>query len=101
MCTGPNATGTCQHAVFPFNECIVLPDPFPKNINTFAPDGESFYCYPYPYTCNDPNEICRSPSGCTLGAVSFSYPHKYNLGEVNWNTYMKSFTCYDNSTHVE
>lgn len=42
--------------------------------------------------------ICMSPTGCTMGAVSSDYEHKYNLTEVGWNKYITSFECHLNKT---
>ena len=100
MCTGVNATGTCHYEVYEMKKCHQLPEPYYKNINTFAPDGEHFACYPRASGCDD---ICRSPTGCTFGAVDFNYEHKYDLKAIQWNTIFKSFDCslkkgYTNST---
>ncbi len=64
--------------------------PFFGNLNTFAPDGEAFACYPYGAPCGS---ICTSPEGCTLGAIDFNYPNKYNLSAVQWST-VESFNCF-------
>ncbi|KAF4974236.1 hypothetical protein FZEAL_8836 [Fusarium zealandicum] len=90
MCTGANATGTCHHEVYELKKCHQLPKPYYLNINTFAPDGEDFSCYPRVTGCDD---ICKSPTGCTFGAVDFNYEHKYNLSAIEWDTLFKSFTC--------
>ncbi|KAH7170247.1 hypothetical protein EDB81DRAFT_156951 [Dactylonectria macrodidyma] len=90
MCTGANATGTCQHQVYEMNTCHQLPAPYYANISTFAPDGEDFSCYPRLMDCDG---ICRSPTGCTFGAVDFNYEHKYNLSAIQWDTLFKSFDC--------
>ncbi|KAK7414886.1 hypothetical protein QQX98_006307 [Neonectria punicea] len=90
MCTGVNATGTCHYDVYELNKCHQLPEPFLLNINTFAPDGEDFSCYPRVTGCDD---ICRSPTGCTFGAVDFNYEHKYDLGAIKWDKLFKSFDC--------
>lgn len=100
MCTGANATGTCHYEVYELKTCHQLPEPFHKNTTTFAPDGEHFACYPRTYDCGG---ICRSPTGCTFGAVDFNYEHKYNLEAIEWNHLIKSFDCalkkgYTNST---
>lgn len=42
--------------------------------------------------------ICRSPTGCTFGAVSFASPVKYDLASIQWDKLIQSFTCYENST---
>ncbi|KAF7540534.1 hypothetical protein G7Z17_g12171 [Cylindrodendrum hubeiense] len=89
-CTGVNATGTCHYEVYELEKCHQLPTPFHANINTFAPDGEDFSCYPRTTDCDG---ICRSPTGCTFGAVDFNYEHKYDLGAINWDTLFKSFDC--------
>ena len=49
-------------------------------------------------TCD---EVCRSPQGCTLGAVTFDYEHKYDLSVFNWDKYIASFWCYENRTATE
>ncbi len=38
--------------------------------------------------------VCMSPSGCTMGAVSWNYDHKFNLTAVGWNKYITSFECH-------
>ena len=38
--------------------------------------------------------ICRSPTGCTMGAVSWNYENKFNLTAVGWDKYITSFRCY-------
>ncbi|KAF4985489.1 hypothetical protein FDECE_16532 [Fusarium decemcellulare] len=90
MCTGANATGTCHYEVYRLKECHDLPKPFLQNINTFAPDGEDFSCYPRVTSCDD---ICKSPTGCTFGAVDFNYENKFNLSAIKWNKLFKSFDC--------
>lgn len=35
-----------------------------------------------------------SPTGCTLGAISFSYKFKFNLGEIGWDRGISSFACH-------
>ncbi|KAM5351275.1 hypothetical protein ACJ41O_003998 [Fusarium nematophilum] len=90
MCTGVNATGTCHYQVYELEKCHQLPKPYYLNINTFAPDGENFACYPRASGCDD---ICKSPTGCTFGAVDFNYENKFNLGAIKWNTLFKSFDC--------
>lgn len=47
ICNGPNATGSCDYAVYEFETCYDMPPAFRGNVATFAPDGEGFYCYPY------------------------------------------------------
>lgn len=42
--------------------------------------------------------ICMSPEGCTLGAVSFDYQHKFNLTEISWDKSIRSFDCHSNAT---
>ena len=91
MCTGANATGSCQYKVVKMETCHELAAPFWQNTSTFAPDGEAFYCYPYLVDCNGE---CMSPTGCTFGAVNFTYEHKYDLGAIGWNNYIRSFDCY-------
>lgn len=72
-------------------ECQQLQAPFLTNTSTFAPDGESFYCFPRLTDCNG---ICTSPTGCTFGQVDFNYEHKYNLSAIGWNAYIRSFDCF-------
>lgn len=93
-CTGPNATGTCKHQVYELNKCVQLEAPFYHNTSTFAPDGESFSCFPRVTDCG---AICRSPTGCTFGAVNFTYEHKFDLGAIRWNTLIASFDCVGDS----
>ena len=90
MCTGANATGTCEHKTYELKTCHDLSAPFFENINTFAPDGEDFECFPRVTACN---EICMSPTGCTFGAVDFNYEHKYNLSAISWDKLFRSFDC--------
>lgn len=70
--------------------CHQLEAPFHHNVNTFAPDGEAFECFPRAGDCD---AICRSPTGCTFGAVDFAYEHKYNLSAIKWDTLFSSFDC--------
>lgn len=90
MCVGANATGECHYQTWSMDECHILPEPFYRNINTFAPDGDSFACFPRMYDCD---QICTSPTGCTFGLVDFNYEHKYNLSAIRWDTLFKSFDC--------
>ncbi|KIH90576.1 hypothetical protein SPBR_01100 [Sporothrix brasiliensis 5110] len=94
LCTGANATGTCNHSVYPLDTCVNITTPFLGNTNTFAPDGEAFACYPYGMPCGG---ICTSPEGCTLGAIDFDYEHKYNLSAVSWAG-VASFRCFTKTT---
>lgn len=91
MCTGAYATGQCQHKVYDMDICYQLEDPWYMNIKTFAPDGEAFACYPRMTDCGG---LCKSPTGCTCGAVNFTYEHKYDFGAISWDTMMKSFDCF-------
>ncbi|UNI14036.1 hypothetical protein JDV02_000716 [Purpureocillium takamizusanense] len=91
LCTGPDSTGTCKHKVYPLKDCQQLKPPFHRNISTFAPDGEDFACFPRAYDCGGD---CRSPTGCTFGAVDFNYAHKYNLSAIGWGTMVASFDCF-------
>ena len=77
--------------------CYTLEPPWHQNTSTFAPDGEGFHCYPRAYDCG---AICTSPTGCTFGAVSFGYAHKYDLGAIGWNTLFRSFDCYADAVSV-
>ncbi|KFG81597.1 hypothetical protein MANI_013988 [Metarhizium anisopliae] len=90
LCTGANSTGTCKYSVYELNKCHQLTEPFYQNTNTFALDGENFYCFPRLVNCTD---ICTSPTGCTFGAVDYSYEHKYNLSAISWDKYITSFQC--------
>ncbi|KAF4457470.1 SSCRP protein [Fusarium austroafricanum] len=90
MCTGANSTGFCDYQVFKLKKCHQLPKPLYHNITTFAPDGEDFECFPRTTNCKD---ICKSPTGCTFGAVDHNYPHKENLTAIEWNTLFSSFDC--------
>ncbi|KAF5018511.1 hypothetical protein F66182_9516 [Fusarium sp. NRRL 66182] len=90
ICTGANATGTCSHKVYELEKCHQLPKPFYQNISTFAPDGEAFDCFPRTTGCKD---ICKSPTGCTFGAVDFDYENKFNLTAIKWNNLFSSFDC--------
>ncbi|OTA08033.1 SSCRP protein [Trichoderma parareesei] len=90
LCTGANATGTCNYSVYALDTCHQLPAPFHHNTSTFAPDGEAFECFP---RIGDCGSICTSPTGCTFGAVDFDYAHKFDLGAIQWNTLISSFDC--------
>lgn len=90
MCTGANATGTCDYSVYTMGDCHQLKAPFHRNINTFAPDGEAFFCFP---RIGDCGSLCTSPTGCTFGQVDFSYENKYNLSAIRWDNLMSSFDC--------
>ncbi|KAM0196573.1 hypothetical protein ACHAPA_001557 [Fusarium lateritium] len=90
ICTGANQTGDCTHEVYKLEKCHQLKKPFLFNVSTFAPDGESFECFPRTTGCND---TCRSPTGCTFGPVDFNYEHKDNLTAIQWNTLFNSFDC--------
>ncbi|KAF5669605.1 hypothetical protein FHETE_4845 [Fusarium heterosporum] len=91
ICTGANQTGDCTHKVYELEKCHQLPKPYYHNVSTFAPDGESFQCYPRTTGCDD---ICKSPTGCTFGPVDFNYEHKDNLTAIQWNTLFSSFDCF-------
>ncbi|KAL2213274.1 hypothetical protein CC79DRAFT_13735 [Sarocladium strictum] len=95
LCTGANSTGTCSHIVAPLSpvgdvQCQQLEEPFFQNTATFAPDGEDFECFPRLYSCG---EICRSPTGCTFGAVDFGYENKFDLAQIGWKKLIQSFDC--------
>ncbi|ETS01395.1 hypothetical protein M419DRAFT_123486 [Trichoderma reesei RUT C-30] len=90
LCTGANATGSCNYSVYALDTCHQLPAPFHHNTSTFAPDGEAFECFP---RIGDCGSICTSPTGCTFGAVDFDYAHKFDLGAIQWNTLISSFDC--------
>lgn len=65
---------------------------FSGNAATFAPDDGEFYCLPYLIACGG---ICRSPTGCTPGAISYGSSDKYNLTAVGggWDRLITSFEC--------
>ncbi|KAK4171860.1 hypothetical protein QBC36DRAFT_86647 [Triangularia setosa] len=90
ICTGPNATGRCDHETYELKKCYNLPDGLRNNAATFAPDADDFFCYPYLKVCGG---ICTSPEGCTMGPVDSDYPHRYNLTAVGWNEFITSFDC--------
>lgn len=93
LCTGAQATGNCTHTVVPLNECTNLTEPYIANTATFAPDGETQYCYPYLYSCGG---ICMSPEGCTYGAVSYNSTAKWNLTAAGgWNKLVQSYECFE------
>jgi hypothetical protein len=46
ICHGANATGNCHYEVYSLEECHDLPAGLSANASTFAPDGDSFFCYP-------------------------------------------------------
>ncbi|KOS18513.1 hypothetical protein ESCO_000136 [Escovopsis weberi] len=91
ICTGANATGACSYNVYNFTQCYQLDTPYYENVRTFAPDGEAFFCYPRMTNCGEP---CFGPTGCTVGPVNFTYPHKYDFAAIGWNKHFKSFDCY-------
>jgi hypothetical protein len=76
--------------VYELETCHQLPEPYHKNANTFAPDGEDFSCFPRITDCD---QICQSPTGCTFGAVTFDYEHKFNLSAIQWDVNIASFDC--------
>ncbi|KAK3692438.1 hypothetical protein B0T22DRAFT_447278 [Podospora appendiculata] len=91
ICNGANAQGNCQYKKYKLDTCYNVTAPYYKNASTFAPDGDNFYCYPYMMSCGG---LCMSPEGCTLGAVSFSFPNKFNLSAIGWDHYISSFECH-------
>ncbi|KAL2170177.1 hypothetical protein VTG60DRAFT_5129 [Thermothelomyces hinnuleus] len=95
ICNDPNGQGHCEYAVYELEKCYNLPPALVNNAATFAPDDGPFYCYPYLTECGG---VCKSPTGCTMGAVSSDYEHKFNLTEVGWNKYIASFDCHLNKT---
>lgn len=98
ICTGPSATGSCAHETYELDACHNLTAPYAGDAATFAPDGEDFYCYPYLMACGG---ICRSPEGCTYGAVSFNTTAKFNLTAAGgWNELIESFECHAGSAPV-
>lgn len=98
ICTGPSATGNCTHGSYALETCVDLAAPWRANAATFAPDGEPFYCYPYLIPCGGG---CRSPEGCTLGAVSYNSTDKFNLTAAGgWNELIESFECHAGTAPV-
>ncbi|KAI0166243.1 hypothetical protein GGR57DRAFT_496516 [Xylariaceae sp. FL1272] len=96
ICTGANATGDCVYQDYTLEDCHDLPADFVRNTNTFAPDGDDFYCWPRVSSCSD---ICKSPTGCTFGtSFYFDNPHKFNLHSVSWDKSLASFDCHKNTT---
>ncbi|EOO04091.1 hypothetical protein UCRPA7_377 [Phaeoacremonium minimum UCRPA7] len=95
LCTGANATGTCEHVVYPLETCVNVTAPFYQNAATFAPDGEEFFCYPYIMPCGG---LCTSPTGCTMGPVDFTYKNKFNMSVTGWDHYLSSVTCHQGPT---
>lgn len=92
ICTGANATGECTHDVYALDTCTNLTTPYYQHAATFAPDGEAFYCYPYLVPCGG---ACRSPEGCTYGAVSYNTTAKFDLAAAGgWDKYISSFECH-------
>lgn len=91
ICNGANATGECEYRAYELETCYDLAAPLYQNSSTFAPDGDGFFCYPYATSCDG---ICTSPTGCTMGAVSFDYEHKFDLGAVGWDKGISSLTCH-------
>ncbi|GAB1320766.1 hypothetical protein MFIFM68171_10976 [Madurella fahalii] len=98
ICAEANAGGLCEYAVYELETCHNLPEPLIKNAATFAPDEGPFFCYPRLLRCED---ICRSPTGCTFGAVSSDYPNKFNLTAIGWDTLITSFRCHLNESTTE
>ena len=92
ICNGAQATGNCSYQVYELDACHNLTSEFSGNAATFAPDGEDFYCFPYLITCGG---ICRSPTGCTPGAISYDSPDKFNLTALGggWDRLITSFDC--------
>ena len=90
LCTGTNSTGTCKYNAYELNKCQQLAAPFLQNTNTFAVDGDNFFCFPRTVDCGG---ICKSPTGCTFGQVDFNYEHKYNLSAIQWDKNIRSFDC--------
>ncbi|KAM3561056.1 hypothetical protein ARSEF4850_003399 [Beauveria asiatica] len=92
ICTGANATGDCVYQKYELYKCHELQAPFWQNSSTFAPDGDSFACYP---RLSDCGVICTSPTGCTSGHIDFDYEHKFNLTASQWSTLIRSFDCFN------
>lgn len=90
LCTGPNRTGACKHQVYRLATCVQLEAPYLRNTSTFEPDAAAFSCFPRVTDCG---AVCRSPTGCTFGAVNSTYKHKLDLGAIRWNTLIASFDC--------
>jgi hypothetical protein len=76
-------------------KCYLVPEPWHRNVVTFAPDDAAFACYPRAYDCG---QICTSPTGCTFGTVNFQSEFKNNLTAIGWDKLLQSFDCFLNST---
>ncbi|KAI2630781.1 hypothetical protein GGR54DRAFT_635387 [Hypoxylon sp. NC1633] len=120
ICNGANATGACHYEVYSLTDCHNMPDGFSGNTKTFAPDGDSFFCWPTVYVMTLPSsfynasvpprilanteyrgqceETCTSPTGCTFGAVDFYSPVKWDLSTIQWDQLIESFNCHLNET---
>lgn len=71
--------------------CIDLVAPYYKNASTFGPETDGFYCYPYLVACDGE---CRSPEGCTYGAITYNSTAKANFTSGGWNHLIESFECH-------
>jgi hypothetical protein len=70
--------------------CNQLKEPYYHNVTTFAPDDNGFECFPRLMDCG---VVCKSPTGCTFGAVDFWYKNKWDLSAIGWDGLMASFDC--------
>ncbi|KAI5864505.1 hypothetical protein GGS23DRAFT_449765 [Durotheca rogersii] len=95
ICQGAYGTGPCHHEVYAMRTCYELPEGFAQDTKTFAPDDDSFFCWPRAGTCAD---ICRSPTGCTFDILSFYNPAIWDLSTIKWDTILGSFNCELNRT---
>ncbi|KAI3393330.1 hypothetical protein diail_4463 [Diaporthe ilicicola] len=92
ICNGANATGNCSHDVYELGACHNMTSQYSNDAATFAPDDDDFYCYPYLLACGS---ACRSPTGCTVGAISYDTPDKFNLTALGgWDHLISSFECH-------
>ncbi|POS77520.1 hypothetical protein DHEL01_v204098 [Diaporthe helianthi] len=93
ICTGPHVTGICTDEQYQVNTCYNMTSEFVRNADTFVPDNDEFYCFPYLTACGG---ICTSPTGCTLGPISQYTPNNDNLAQIDggWNRLIASFECH-------
>ncbi|VUC32209.1 unnamed protein product [Clonostachys rosea] len=90
ICTEARGTGICTYANYEMGACNQLHEPYYHNVTTFAPDNTGFECFPRLMDCG---VICKSPTGCTFGAVDYWYKNKWDLSAIGWDTLMSSFDC--------
>ncbi|CAI6092053.1 hypothetical protein V2G26_013566 [Clonostachys chloroleuca] len=90
ICTEAHGTGICTWDTYTMGACNQLKEPYYHNVTTFAPDDNGFECFPRLMDCG---VVCKSPTGCTFGAVDFWYKNKWDLSAIGWDTLMASFDC--------